>query len=80
MWNAVVSFVFCCDFCGWCGGLFGIWLELEMPLGVFFLTGSLLPPPTLTILLPPLISTTPDITAMPVKASQNQAGQTISDD
>ena len=28
----------------------------------------------------PLISTIPDITAMPVKSFQNQAGQTISDD
>ena len=27
-----------------------------------------------------VLSTTPDITAMSVKASQNQAGQTISDD
>ena len=58
-----------------CGDLFGIWLELGVPLGVFFLTGSLLPLPTSS--LPPLIGATPDITTM---SSQNQAGQTISDD
>ena len=43
--------------------------------GAFLLTGSLLPSPTY-----PHISTTPDIPAMPVKASQNQAEKTISDD
>ena len=57
----------------WCGDLFGMWLELRVPLGVFFLTEALLPPPTLaTYTL--LISAIPDITTMPVKASQNQAG------
>ena len=42
----------------------------------FILTEALLPP---SHPYPPLISATPDITAMPVKASQNQAAQTISD-
>ena len=28
--------------CDWCGDLFGIRLELEVPLGGFFLTGFLL--------------------------------------
>ena len=30
--------------CDWCGGLFGIWLQLGVPLSVFFLTKVLLPP------------------------------------
>ena len=48
------------------GDLFGIWLELEMSLGVFLLTGSLLLPPTPTT--HPNTSATPDIIVMPVKA------------
>ena len=64
--------------CDWCGGLFEIWLELGVPLGVFFLTEALLPPSNPTHL--PFISAAPDIIAVPVKVSENQSGQTISDD
>ena len=44
--------------------------------GCLFLTKALLLPPN----HPPLISATPDVTAVPVKASQKQAGQTINND
>ena len=65
--------------CDWCGGLFGIWLQLEVPPGVVFLNEALLPPSYSHLLPPPthppFISATSDITAMPVKAIPNQAGQ-----
>ena len=62
--------------CGWCGDLFGIWLELGVPLGVFFYW---IPVVATHPSLPTcsFISTTTDITAMPVKASQNQTGSVI---
>ena len=65
-------------FCDRCGGLFGIWLELRVPLGIFFVTEALLSPSYPTH--PSFISVTPDITVVLVKASQNQAEQTISDE
>ena len=63
----------------WCGDLFGKWPELAVTLGIFFFIMDLCccyhpSPPTC-----PLISATPDIIVMPVKASQNQAGKNISD-
>ena len=73
-----ISFIFCC------GLLLVWWLVLHMA-GARDASGYLFSnwiavstthphhPPT-------LISATPDITAMPVKASQNQAGQTINND
>ena len=68
--------------CDWCGDLFGIWLKLGVPLGIVFLVDSYCHhpphcPPTTHL---PFMSATPDITAVPVKASQNQAGLTFSDD
>ena len=75
VWTQIVSYTLALSsvvVCDWCGGLFGMWLQLGVLLGVFFLTH----PPTTHL---PFISATPDITAVSVKASQNQAGQTISD-
>ena len=49
-WTQIVSYTLASSsvvVCDWCGGLFGIWLQLEVPLSVIFLTGSLLPPPIL---------------------------------
>ena len=40
-YTSVSSSVMVCD---WCGGLFGMWLQLGVPLGIFFLTEALLPP------------------------------------
>ena len=54
----------------WCGDMFGMGLELGLPMGIFLLTGYLFPSP-----IPPaypLINATPDNTAMPVKASQGK--------
>ena len=67
--------------CDWCGDLFGIHVAgARVSLSAFSLTGTLLPLPTLPPLAthPLYISATPDILVMPVKAPQNQAGQTIS--
>ena len=66
----------------WFCGLFGMWLQLGVPLGVFcnWSPVATLPPPPLPTTHLLFISTTPDITVVPVKASQNQAGQTINND
>ena len=53
------------------------WLELKTFLGVFFPTAATTHPHHLS---PITYLSTSDITAMPVKASQNQVGQTISVD
>ena len=83
-WTQIVSYTLVLSsfvVCDSCGGLFGIWLQLGVPLGVFCLTEALLPPSHLPSPTCPLyVGTTPDITAMPVKTSQNQARQTIGDD
>ena len=81
-WTQIISYMLALSsvvVCDWCGDLFGIWLELGVPLGIFFPTGSLSPPltPTTHLLL---ISTAPDHYSCAVKASQNQTRQTIRDD
>ena len=60
----------CEVFCDACGVLIVVLLGCNVPLGVPLITGYLLPP-----LMPstPLISTTPDTTAVPLKAIQNLA-------
>ena len=38
-WIQIISYMLALSLvvvCDWCGGLFGIWLELGMPMGVFF--------------------------------------------
>ena len=58
----------------WCGGLFGIWLELRVLLAACLFLNWI-----------PVVTTHPQLSApllhyISVKASQNQAGQTISND
>ena len=52
----------CVVVCDWCGNLFGKWLKLGVPLGVFFTCW-------IPVATTSLMSAAPNITAMPVKAS-----------
>ena len=70
-----------CGPCGWCichmagargASLFTYWI----PVATTHPTNFPHPTPSPTL----LTSATPDIAAMPVKASKNQAGETISND
>ena len=67
-------------YCDSCDVLLVVCLGLSVLLDVILLTGYLLPPPTTTPQLPTSMSATPDLTAMPVKATQNPARQTNSND
>ena len=55
-WTHIVSYKLASSsvvICDWCGGMFGIWLELGVPLGVYFLIDNLLPLPHPHRLPPP---------------------------
>ena len=84
-WTHIVSYTLASSslvVCDWCGGLFGIWQQLGVPLGVFFQTEDLLPPSYLHLLPPParLYKCHSWYYSCASKSLQNQVGQTISDD
>ena len=70
---SVVIGVVTCLVYGWSRGAYGYLFSNRIPVA----TTHPHHPPTAHL---PLISITPDITAVPLKASQNQVGQIISDD